>query len=167
MTAPADAPEPAADARDVFSTRVLPAPRGLVYRAFADPETLARWWGPEGFTSTFLEFDLRPGGAWRLVMHGPDGAEYPMDREFLEVAPGERVVLRHPQPGHEFTMTMDFADEAGGTRITWRMRFDSAEHAAEIRDFIAAANEQNLDRLEAQLAAMSAEGGRPGAGGDP
>jgi hypothetical protein len=63
-------------------------------------------------------------------------------------------------------MTMDFADEAGGTRLAWRMRFDSAEHAAEIRDFIAAANEQNLDRLEAQLAAMSADGGGPRAGAD-
>lgn len=139
-----------------MSTRLLTAPRALVYRAFADPETLARWWGPEGFTSTFHEFDLRPGGAWRLVMRGPDGAEYPMEREFVEVVPGERVVLRHPQPGHEFTMTMTFADEAGGTRLAWRMRFDSAEHAAEIRDFIAAANEQNLDRLQARLAAMPA-----------
>lgn len=146
---------------EIVATRVLGAPREAVYRAFADPELLARWWGPVGFTSTFQEFDLRPGGAWRLVMHGPDGTDYPMDKEFLEVVPRERIVLLHPQPGHRFTMTMAFAEEAGGTRLTWRMWFDSAEHAAAIRDVVAAANEQNLDRLEAQLAATWQGAARP------
>ena len=65
--------------REIVSTRVLDAPRELVFRAFSDPDLLARWWGPEGFTNTFHEFDLRPDGAWRFVMHGPDGTDYRVD----------------------------------------------------------------------------------------
>lgn len=140
--------------REIVSTRVLDAPRELVFRAFSDPDLLARWWGPEGFTNNFQEFDLRPGGAWRFVMRGPDGAEYPMEKVFVEVATPERIVLRHLQPMHRFEMTMTFADEVGRTRLTWRMRFDSAEEVERIRDVLAEANEQNFDRLEAQLAQL-------------
>jgi len=116
---------------------------------------LARWWGPNGFTNTFQEFDIRPGGAWRFVMHGPDGTDYPMVKDFVEVAPPERISFRHPEPGHEFLMTMSFADEAGGTRLTWTMRFDSEAEAERVRSFVVAANEENLDRLAAQLADMA------------
>jgi uncharacterized protein YndB with AHSA1/START domain len=87
-------------------------------------------------------------------MHGPDGVDYPMEKEFIEVVPPERIVLRHEQVGHGFRMTLTFAEEAGRTRLTWRMRFDSAEEARAVRDRVAEANEQNFDRLEALLAAM-------------
>ena len=71
--------------REIASTRVFDAPRERVFRAFSDPQVLARWWGPDGFTSTFQEFDFRPGGAWRFVMQGPDGADYRNESEFIEV----------------------------------------------------------------------------------
>ena len=141
--------------REIVSTRAFDAPRGRVFAAFSDPAILARWWGPEGFASTFHEFDLRPGGAWRFVMHGPDGTDYPMEKHLLEVVPGERIVLRHEDPTHGFQMTMIFAEESGQTRLTWRMRFDTAEEAERVRSFVADANEQNFDRLAAQLATLA------------
>lgn len=138
---------------EVVSERVFNAPRGVVFGAFADPDRLARWWGPKGFANTFHEFDLRPGGTWRFVMRDPDGAEYPLTKEFLEVAPPERVVLRQLGGMHQFQMAMTFAEEGSRTRVTWRMRFDSLEEGERVRSFIATANEENFDRLESLLAA--------------
>jgi uncharacterized protein YndB with AHSA1/START domain len=141
---------------DLVSTRVLGAPRDVVFRAFTDPALLARWWGPKGFTSTFHAFDPRPGGVWRLVMHGPDGTPYPMTKEFVEVVAPERIVLRHSQGTHTFRMAMAFEDEAGRTRVTWRTRFESAGEAERVREVFAAANEENFDRLAALLASGAA-----------
>ncbi|MEO7911499.1 MAG: SRPBCC family protein [Roseiflexaceae bacterium] len=138
----------------MVSTRVFNAPRESVFRAFSDPHVLALWWGPKDFTNTFQEFDLRPGGAWRFVMHGPDGAMYQMAKEFIEVVPAERIILLHPDPQHRFLMTITFAEEADTTRLTWRMRFESAAEFEKVSGIIPAVNEQNFDRLEAQLATM-------------
>jgi uncharacterized protein YndB with AHSA1/START domain len=138
---------------DIVSTRVFNAPRERVFAAFSDPEQLKQWWGPNGFTNTIQEFDLRVGGKWRLVMHGPNGADYHNESVFVEVAAPERVAFDHIEPIHRFRMTMDFTDEGGKTRLTWRMRFESAEEAEKLRGFIAPANEQNFDRLAAHLAA--------------
>ena len=140
--------------REIVSARVFDLPRDVVFRAFADASILARWWGPKGFTNSFEEFDLRPGGVWRFVMHSPDGTDYRIVKEFTEVVAPERIVLTHPEPKHRFQMTISFADEAGRTLLTWRMLFESEADAATSRDFIAEANEQNFDRLEAQLATM-------------
>lgn len=89
--------------------------------------------GPNGFTSTFREFDLRPGGMWRFVMHGPGGAAFENVTEVIEVVAPGRLVFRHLEPIHRFQMTMTFAEEAGQTRLTWRMRFDSAAELAACR----------------------------------
>ncbi|HEX8359561.1 MAG TPA: SRPBCC family protein [Longimicrobium sp.] len=139
-----------ADANEIVTTRVIDAPREEVFGAFRNPERLARWWGPRGFTNEFEEFDLRPGGEWRLVMRGPDGSEYRMTKRFIDVVAGERVVLRHVQEGHGFRMEMSFADEPGGTRLDWRMQFDSLEES--VRKVVVEANEENLDRLQELLA---------------
>lgn len=141
--------EPPSD-REIVTTRLLGAPRALVFEAFRDPERLARWWGPKGFTNTFRDFDLRPGGAWRFVMHGPDGKDYENESVFLEVSAPERVVFDHIS-GHRFRMTITLSPEAEQTRITWRMLFDTPAERARIEVFAAGANEENLDRLEAEL----------------
>ena len=146
---------------DIVSTRLFAARPEAVFQAFMDPAVLARWWGPAGFTNQFEEFDPRPGGAWRLVMRGPDGTEYRMVKEFVEVVRGERIVLRHLDPEHGFTMTMAVAPEVGRTRLTWRMVFDSPEEAARVREHVVAANEQNLNRLAERLEERG--GGPPGA----
>lgn len=137
--------------REIVSSRVIGRPREAVFGAFSDPNILAQWWGPNGFTNTLEEFDLRPGGAWRLVMHGPDGTAYHNVSGFVEVVPTERVVYDHLDPSHRFRMTMTYADEGGGTRLTWRMRFDDAEEAEKVRRLVTEANEQNFDRLQAAL----------------
>jgi len=147
------AQEPESD-RELASERFFDAPRARVFEAFRDPVRLARWWGPRGFRSTFQEFDLRPGGAWRLVMHAPDGADYPNQSVFVEVVPPERIVFRH-LTGHRFVMTMTFAEQGNGTRLTWHMLHETAAELAGFRDLGRAANEENFDRLQAELAAMA------------
>ncbi|HXU33050.1 MAG TPA: SRPBCC family protein [Thermoanaerobaculia bacterium] len=140
---------------EIVSAREFSAPRERVFELFSNPDHLMHWWGPNGFTNAFSEFDLRPGGRWRFVMHGPDGAEYPMEKEFVEVVSPERVVLDHLGPMHRFRMTMTFADLAGRTGLIWRMLFEDAEEAACIEGFLHAANEENFDRLEDYLAKLA------------
>lgn len=148
-TTPADAP------LEVRSSRIFAAQRSRVYEAFRHPAALASWWGPQGFTNTFHEFDLRPGGAWRFTMKGPDGAEYAQDKRFAEVVENERIVLEHSSPEHSFRMTMTYADHPAGTELVWLMVFAPSPHNTGLRDFIPQANEQNFDRLEAHLSALS------------
>jgi uncharacterized protein YndB with AHSA1/START domain len=139
------------DPHEIVSSRVLAAPRVAVFGAISDPAKLARWWGPQGFSNTFSEFDLRTGGAWRLVMRAPDGTEYPMLKEFIDVSPPERIVLEHRDPVHAFRMTMTLLDVGDLTQLVWSLRFESEAEAERVRPFVVAANEQNFDRLEAVL----------------
>src|SRR5262249_10941330 len=81
--------------REMTATRVVDAPRSLVFAAWTDPTHVAKWWGPNGFTNTVREMDVRPGGTWLLVMHGPDGTNYPNTWIFEEIVPPERLVLSH------------------------------------------------------------------------
>ncbi len=141
---------------EIISARIFSAPPEAVFGAFADPKLLAQWWGPQGFRNTIQTFDLRPGGEWRLVMHSPDGADYANESEFVEIDAPRRIVFIHQRPMHRFTTTMTFEPAAGGqTRLTWRMVFDDRSEVEKLGSFIAAANEQNFDRLAAVLAKSS------------
>jgi uncharacterized protein YndB with AHSA1/START domain len=62
--------------REIVMSRVIGAPRELVFEAFTRVRHLSRWWGPEGFTTTTRSFEFRVGGEWDFVMHGPDGTDY-------------------------------------------------------------------------------------------
>jgi uncharacterized protein YndB with AHSA1/START domain len=84
--------------------------RALVFETSTDPKHLAHWWGPNGFTLTTYEMEFKPGGVWRLVMHGPDGRNYQNTVVYVEIADSERLIYRHPSPP-EFQMTVTFADE--------------------------------------------------------
>ena len=137
--------------RTIGTTRSVSATPEQWFGAFHDPQRLARWWGPNGCTSTFQEFDLRPGGRWRLVQHSPDGTNYPNDKEFIEVRKPQRIVIRNHHPVHGFFMTIGFIPQGAGSLVTWQLFFDSADEAAKVRDLATPANEQNLDRLEAHL----------------
>ena len=139
------------DPRDLVSARTFPVAREALFAAFEDPERLARWWGPTGARNEFREFDLRPGGRWRFTMRMPGGATYAMDKTFVEVDRPRRIVVAHHQAGHDFTMTMEYAEVAGGTRLAWRTRFATPEQLAPVKDAFLAANEQNFDRLAAEL----------------
>ena len=140
--------------REIATFRVLHHQRELVFRAFSDPHHLVNWWGPKGFANTFHEFNLQSGEFWRFTMHGPNGADYTTESIFVEVKPSERIVLKHlSSPQFEMTITLD--KEVGKTRIGWRQRFNSAEECERIKKFAVEANEQNLDRLEAELSKMT------------
>jgi uncharacterized protein YndB with AHSA1/START domain len=141
--------------REIVTTRVFDAPRELVFRAWTEPDHLMKWWGPKGFTNTFQEFDLRPGGKWRLVMHGPNGADYPGEFVFVEITGPERLVLEHvSQP--KFRLTVLFEDIAGKTKVSFRQLFDSPETYGRFKGLAIPGNEQNLDKLAVELAAMGA-----------
>ena len=69
----------------IISSRVVNAPIEIVFQAWTDPHHLASWWGPAGFTNTFKEFDLRPGGKWSFTMHGPEKGNYPNECVFIKI----------------------------------------------------------------------------------
>ena len=137
--------------RDIVTSRILAAPRARVFAAWTDPVQLARWWGPAGFTNSFQEFDLRPGGHWRFTMHAPDGTGFPNHSVFIEITPPERIVFDHLSGPH-FRVTTTFAEAAEGSLLTFRMRFDSAEECEAIKRYALEGNEQVFDRLVALLA---------------
>jgi uncharacterized protein YndB with AHSA1/START domain len=143
-------PDPEDAARSIVSTRVLPFPREQVFRAVAEPERLTRWWGPAGFTSSFQRFEFREGGEWHFVLHGPDGKDYPNRVVFDAIEPPARLVLRHV-PGPHFVLTMTLAEEAGATRLRWHMLFEDAQVRDQLAPVCVPANEQNFDRLHAEL----------------
>src|SRR5512146_2810578 len=95
--------------REITATRLVEAPRELVFRVWTEPDHIAHWWGPNGFTTTIHEMDVRPGGVWRFVMHGPDGRDYQNKIVYVEVTPPERLVYDHVA-GPKFHATVRFAD---------------------------------------------------------
>jgi uncharacterized protein YndB with AHSA1/START domain len=139
-------PESTAD-REFVHSKLIDAPRERLFRAFAQPEHLAQWWGPDGFSNTFETFDLRVDGHWRFVMHGPDGTDYPNEMVFRELVVPERVVLEHLGSVHHFFLTITFTEQAGKTLVGWRQVFDTAAHKEAIAQWVEPANEQNLSRL--------------------
>jgi uncharacterized protein YndB with AHSA1/START domain len=156
MTTAIDSSSELTSDREIVASRILNAPRELVFQAFRNPSHLANWWGPKGFANTFSEFDFRPGGHWRFVMHGPDGTNYPNHSVFDEVVPPERIVFRHLDEMHEFQMTILLTEQGGKTQFTWRMLHPTVEKCERVKPFVVEANEQNFDKLEAELAKMAA-----------
>lgn len=131
--------------------RDIAASPAAVFAAIADPMRLARWWGPAGFSNVFECCDFRPGGAWRYVMLGPEGKRYPNESSFETIEPERRVVIRHvSQPHYRLSITLT-PTAGGGTRVDWQQAFDDDRVAAGIAHIVEPANEQNLDRLSAEV----------------
>ncbi len=152
-----------AAANEIVITRVFAAPRAMVWGALADPWQVGQWWGPKGFTTTMQELNLRPGGEWRLVMHGPDGTNYPNEMTVTDVVPLQRIGLEvtggcEGAPRLHFHQTMTFNDEAGGTRFTIRITFATAEERdRNVRDYGSIeGGKQMMERLGAYLAERGA-----------
>ena len=139
------------DDRTVLNQRIVPYTREQIFRAWTDPELLAQWWGPKGFTNTFHTFELKPNGKWHFTMHGPDGTDYENLCVFEEIVAPERVVLYHLETVHKFRLSGIFTKTDNGTHVEFCQVFESAEECQRIRSFVTDANEQNLDRLEAVL----------------
>lgn len=136
---------------EIITTRVFRANKERIFKAFSDPNHLALWWGPKGFTNTFHEFNMSPNGIWRFTMHGPDGKDYENKSVFVQIDKPEQIVLRHLEPNHEFLLTITFTGQEDKTKLTWHMLFESAAECKKVSSFVSEANEQNLDRLEEQL----------------
>lgn len=134
------------DERTFFSEREFEFTPDRIFDAIADPEKLARWWGPEGFTNTFDEFDFRPGGSWKFTMHGPNGANFWNESFFESIDTDRAVVIRHDCEPY-FTLTIAIEPCGDGSKLTWTQRFDDAETAQRVAAIVGNANEQNLDRL--------------------
>lgn len=141
----------ACDRRFVHS-RLVEATPEQVFDAFAQPDRLARWWGPDGFSSTFETFDLRPGGSWRFVMRGPEGALYPNENVFKTVEPPDRIEVEHLSEEHHFVLGITFNGQGAHTRVEWVQTFDTTEHMRDVAPWVGPANEQNLDRLQREVA---------------
>ena len=141
---------PSSVAPPLFISRLLNAPRKLVFEMWRNPEHLARWWGPTGFTLPQCKMDFRAGGAFHFVMRGPDGQDYPLDGEYVEIAEPERIALHefHRQPGHEVFTTITLLEEGGKTRLIVQQAYlfesEATQGAPE-------GWQQTLDRLEAEL----------------
>lgn len=141
-----EAEESRSDSRHLF----VAATPAAVFAALSDPARVARWWGPDGFTNTIHRFDFRPGGSWLLTMHGPDGNDYPNESRFTRLVPGELFEIEHLS-GHHFLLSIALSPSGQGTEVRWRQTFDTLEHYARIAEFVAAANQQNLERLRTEV----------------
>lgn len=163
---------------DFVMTRVFDAPRELVWQAWTDQKHLARWWGPHMFTNPVCEIDLRPGGAWRIEMQGPQGERHPAKGVYREIAQPERLVFtidhsdlpdawhdmvnpgrdrKAGKPSLEALVTVTLEEEAGKTKMTIAIRFESAA----VRDALVKLGmtqgwSQSLERLEAAVGGPAA-----------
>jgi uncharacterized protein YndB with AHSA1/START domain len=144
--------------REIATTRVFDAPRDLVFDAWTSPEHVGQWWGPNGFTTTTQSMDVRPGGEWIFVMHGPDGTDYKNHIVYREVVRPERLVYDHVS-GPLFHATVLFEAEGQKTRIRMQMLFETAELRNRVAEEFGAVQglEQTLDHLGAHVATLAAE----------
>ena len=110
--------------RGLVITRILDAPRDVVFRAWTEPDRVARWWGPQGFVTTYCDMDIRPGGAFRVCMRSPEGAEHWKQGIYREIVVPERLEFTFAwedaegKPGHQTLVTVTLADRGGRTELT-------------------------------------------------
>jgi uncharacterized protein YndB with AHSA1/START domain len=126
--------------RELVVTRLIDAPRRLVFRAWTEPEQVSRWWGPQGFVTTHCDMDIRPGGAFRCCMRSPEGTDYWKRGVYREIVEAERIVFTFAwedadgKPGRELLTTVTFADEGAKTRLTLHQaEFETVERCEDHR----------------------------------
>lgn len=140
--------------REILSSRIINSPVEMVYQAFENPNHLKNWWGPEGFTNTIHEFDLRVGGNWILTMHGPEKGNYENSSVFKTVLPNKLISWeRKSQPLFDMEIAFEKLEE-NQTQISFKMIFASAEECEKMRKFVEPKNEENFNRLEREIKTM-------------
>ena len=141
---------------EIVSSRVVNASRELVYRAWTEPDHLKNWWGPAGFTNTFNEFDLRVGGKWSFILHGPDKGNYANECEFIKIdKPSLIAWKRFSKPIFQVVATFEEVS-ADKTKVVFKQIFNTAEECRKVKAFAGDKNEENFDRLEDELRKMIA-----------
>jgi uncharacterized protein YndB with AHSA1/START domain len=150
--------------REIATTRLIDAPRELVFDAWTDPQQIGAWWGPKGFTTTTHKMEVKPGGVWRFVMHGPDGRDYRNKITYLEIVRPERLVYAHGGDDNvepvSFQTTVTFTDRGGKTELTLRAVFPtSAERDRVAREYGAVeGGRQTLERLDQHVTRLAGDG---------
>jgi uncharacterized protein YndB with AHSA1/START domain len=135
--------------RELTVSRLLNAPKELVWELWTNPEHIKHWWGPNGFTNTIYKMDVKNGGEWDFTMHGPDGKNFRNTHTFVELVKYEKIVLRHVTPPH-FGMTVTFTSQGNKTLLSITSLFESAEQLREVVKVFKADEglKQNVDKLE-------------------
>jgi len=140
---------------EIVTIRTINVSKELAFKAWTDPDHLKNWWGPKGFTNTFNEYDLRPGGRWSFIMHGPDKGNYPNEVEFIKIdKPNLIYWKRHSKPLFRVLATFEEVAE-NQTKIIFKMLFDTTEECNKLKGFVIDKNEENFDRLEVELTKMA------------
>ena len=132
------------------TSREIPATVEQVFAAISNPERLARWWGPAGFTNTFKVCEFKNGGRWSFIMHGPNGNNYPNENVFAEIESPRKVVVQHASEP-KYRLTILLASSATGTVVAWSQAFENSEVARRLEPIVVPANEQNLERLSVEV----------------
>ena len=140
---------------EVSAVRILNAPRDIVWKVWTEPEHIAVWWGPAGFINTIEKMEVKPGGKWKFIMHGPDGVDYPNIVSYIEVKKPELLIYNHGDKEEErfFQVTVRFEELGNKTRLIWNSVFNSAEQLNKVVDEHNALEglKQNIDKLEKYL----------------
>ena len=140
--------------RELVMTRLLNAPRELVWKAWTDPKHLINWFGPKGFRNTFHEIDIRPGGIWKFTMHGPDGTDYPNKVVYDKIVKPDYITYTHSNfdETEMFKVKVSFEDVEGKTKLTMRILFATVEEMEAKKKFGAVeGGNSTLDKLEEEL----------------
>jgi PhnB protein len=140
--------------RELTISRLLNAPRELVWEVWTKAEHIKNWWGPTGFTNTIFSMEVKPGGVWDFIMHGPDGTDYKNKSIYKEIIKPERIVFEHVSP--KFTATITFEEKNGKTLLTWNMLFETKEQFEKVVKTFKADEglKQNVVKLEDYLQAQ-------------
>ncbi len=150
-----------AENRTLGITRVFDAPVALVWKAWTEPEHLKKWYGPDGFKLTIHQFDFKPGGKWKFIMHGPDGRDYPNSIVFDEIIRHEKIVYHHTGEGEPVTFitTVTFDETKGKTKLSMSALFESAEDLARVIEKYGADEgmKQTIGRLAEALTTLISE----------
>jgi uncharacterized protein YndB with AHSA1/START domain len=152
--------------RTIVVSRTIDGPRRLVFEACSQVRHLARWYGPDGFTTTTQSFDFREGGVWEFVMHGPDGTDHPNHVEYREIVAPERIVMLHGDRAGDpraFVSTITLIERGETTEIVLRTVFKTKEQRDEIVERYGAieGGHQTLGRLAVYVAELGAKAGSP------
>jgi uncharacterized protein YndB with AHSA1/START domain len=151
--------------REIVAVRILNAPRDLVFEVWTNPKHVVNWWGPNGFTNTIHEMEVKPGGVWRFMMHGPDGTDYPNKIVFKEVIRPSLLIYTHgwdvenlKDDPRTFEVTVNFEEKGKTTEITMTMVFKSKEVRNDVVEKYGAieGNKQTMDKLEEYLKKLAA-----------
>ena len=145
----------------VTLNRLIDVPVSLMWKVWTQPNHLAAWWGPQVYTNSDCEVDLRVGGVWRITMNGPDGGAHPMEGTYTEIIPGERLAYAMTAVSPQGVLrlkgvtTVTMRDEGGKTRLI--VQADATGFIPEAVQMLAGMEmgwNQSLDKLAGFVATL-------------